>query len=81
VFRLLLLTMLLIAPLVWADLSAVKNEQNLEKRSEKALEYANMAIDEARKAYKASDLAIFKSLINEVEESAELSYKSLADTG
>jgi hypothetical protein len=81
VFPLLLLTMLLIAPLVWADLSVVKSEPNLEKRSEKALENANTAIDEARKAYKASDLAIFKSLINEVEESAELSYKSLADTG
>jgi len=76
-----LLAILLVAVVVRADLADVKNEPNLEKRSEKALENANMAVDEARKAYKSADLAGFGSRLREVEESAELSYQSLQDTG
>jgi hypothetical protein len=76
-----LLILLFAAPFARADLAEVKNEPNLEKRSERALEHANNVIDEARKAYKAPDPEVFKSLIREVEESAELSYKSLQDTG
>jgi len=76
-----LLALILATSLVWADLTEVKNEPNLEKRSERALENANTAIDEARKAYKSSDLGAFKSRIHEIEESAELSYQSLEDTG
>lgn len=76
-----LLAMLLAVPVVRADLADVKNEPNLEKRSEKALENANIAVDEARKAYKSADLAAFGSRLREVEESAELSYQSLQDTG
>ncbi len=75
------LAMLLAAQVVRADLADVRNEPNLEKRSEKALENANTAVDEARKAYKSSDLAVFESRLREVEESAELSYQSLEDTG
>jgi hypothetical protein len=81
VLRTLFLVALLGAPAVQADLSEVKSEPNLERRSERALEYANSAIDEARKAYKAADLGTFKTHIQEVEESAELSYQSLQDTG
>ena len=80
-FLFVLLAMLLAVPLVRADLADVKNEPNLEKRSEKALENANIAVDEARKAYKSADLAGFRSRLREVEESAELSYQSLQDTG
>ena len=76
-----LLAMFLVAAVVRADLADVKNEPNLEKRSEKALENANIAVDEARKAYKAADLAGFGARLQEVEESAELSYQSLQDTG
>jgi len=76
-----LLAMLLVTPLLRADLADVKNEPNLEKRSEKALENANNAVDEARKAYKSADLAGFGARIKEVEESAELSYQSLQETG
>ncbi len=76
-----LLAMLLAVQVVRADLADVKNELNLEKRSEKALENANIAVDEARKAYKSADLAGFGSRLREVEESAELSYQSLQDTG
>jgi hypothetical protein len=81
VLRTLFFIALVGAAVVHADLSEVKNEPNLERRSERALEYANTAIDEARKAYKAADLSNFNSRIKEVEESAELSYQSLQDTG
>jgi hypothetical protein len=67
--------------LIGADLAAVKIETNLEKRSEKALENANRAIDEARAAYKLSDLKIFRDLLAEIKESVELSYNSLQETG
>ena len=67
--------------MVRADLADVKTEPNLEKRSEKALANANIAIDEARMAYKSADLAGFGSWLKEVEESADLSYQSLQDTG
>ena len=76
-----LLTMLLAVQVIGADLAGVRNEPNLEKRSEKALENANIAVDEARKAYQSSDLAVFGLLLKEVEESAALSYQSLEDTG
>lgn len=76
-----LLAMLLAVQVVRADLADVRNEPNLEKRSEKALVNANIAVDEARKAYKSADLAGFKARLREVEESAELSYQSLQDTG
>ena len=67
--------------LAGADLANVKNEPNLEKRSEKALENANHAIHEARTAYKASDLKLFRALLAEIKESVELSYNSLEETG
>ncbi len=73
--------MLLVASAIRADLAEVKAEPNLEKRSEKALGNANNAIDEARTAYKAANYDGFKSRIQEVGESAELSYQSLEDTG
>ena len=76
-----MLAMLLAVPVVRADLAGVKNEPNLEKRSEKALENANIAVDEARKAYQSADFAGFGLRLREVEESAELSYQSLEDTG
>jgi len=73
--------MFLAVSAVRADLAEVMKEPNLEKRSEKALDNASTAIDEARKSYKATDLAAFGSRIKEVEESAELSYQSLQETG
>jgi len=76
-----MLILFLAAPLIWADLAAVKSEPNLERRSEKALDNANTALDAARTAYKSSDLGAFKVQLNEVEESGELSYQSLKDTG
>jgi len=63
------------------DLSAIKNEPNLEKRSELALDYANTALDTARDAESAGEDPKFAAALAEVQESVELSWHSLTDTG
>jgi hypothetical protein len=65
----------------YADLATVQSEPNLEKRSDKALANADLAMEAARKAYQAPDLKAFEASLNEVRESVDLSYKSLQDTG
>ena len=71
---------LLIAILAF-DLASIKNEPNLEKRSELALDHAGAELDEAREAYNAGDVAKMESALGEVGESVELAYHSLTDTG
>jgi hypothetical protein len=63
------------------DLNAVKNEPNLEKRSELALDYSNSALDIARDAESAGEDAKFESALKEVQESVELAWHALTDTG
>jgi len=63
------------------DLNTVRNEPNLEKRSDLALEYANTAIDSARDAINAGDSAKVQAALTEVRESVELSWHSLTDSG
>jgi len=63
------------------SLLQVKAEANLERRSDLALEYANSALDAAREAYKSGDIDKTKSALDEVEQSIDLSYDSLADSG
>ncbi len=63
------------------DLAAVRSEPNLERRSERALENANAALDSAREAYKSSDFAATQSALEETRESVDLSYQSLQETG
>jgi hypothetical protein len=63
------------------DLGAVKNEPNLERRSDRALDNANTALDSARDAYSAADLAKTQSALEEAGESVELAYHSLERTG
>ena len=63
------------------DLNAIRNEPNLEKRSDLALDYANTALDAARDAYNAGDDAKWQSSLKEVTESVELSWHSLTDSG
>jgi len=70
----------LVAMLVF-DLASVKNEPNLEKRSELALDNANAALDQAREAYTAGDSAKMAAALNEVRESVDLSYDSLSESG
>jgi len=63
------------------DLTTVRTEPNLEKRSDLALEYANTALDSARDAINAGDAGKVQSALGEVRESVELSWHSLTDTG
>src|SRR5262249_6159445 len=82
--RLLLTLMLLPAghavPLS-ADLSQVKAEPNLEKRSKLALDYAEQAIKDARAAYGNGDGEKSTALIAQVREAVELAENSLKETG
>jgi hypothetical protein len=71
---------LLIAWLV-VDLASVKTEPNLEKRSELALEHAGTALDQARDAYNAGDVAKTEAALTEVSASVDLAYQSLQATG
>ena len=63
------------------DLAAVRQEPNLERRSELALENAGTALADAREAYAAGDLEKTKVDASEVEESVTLAYDSLTGTG
>ena len=56
-------------------------EKNLEKRSEVALQYASKEIDAAREFYASDQVEEFKRSVKQVGTLAELSYKSLQDTG
>ena len=63
------------------DLTSVKSEPNLQKRSERALDYANSALDAARDAYKDGDAEKAQEQLQEVRESVDLAYQSLSETG
>jgi hypothetical protein len=63
------------------DLTAVKSEPNLEHRSELAITNANQALDNARNAYDSGDEAKTEGALKEVEESVDLAFDSLAQTG
>jgi hypothetical protein len=63
------------------DLSSVKSEPNLEHRSELAIANANQALDMARNAYDSGDASKTDVALKEVEESVDLAYDSLAQTG
>ena len=75
------MTFLLALFLAFADVTAVKTESNLEKRSDLALEEANRAIDAARAAYQAGDIKNAVANLNEVAESVQVSLDSLEKSG
>ncbi len=63
------------------DLTTIRNEPNLEHRSDLALDYANTAIDGAREALNAGEDAKFLAALGEAREAVELSWHSLTDSG
>lgn len=63
------------------DLSAIKMEPNLERRSERAIDNASAAMDTARDAASAGDSAKTKAALEELRDSVDLSYQSLVDSG
>jgi hypothetical protein len=75
-----LLISLLLLPAAF-DLGPIKTEQNLERRSELALDNANVALDQARDSYNAGELAKSQASLDEVRESVDLAFHSLQDTG
>jgi hypothetical protein len=63
--------------IAFADITAVKSEPDLEKRSELALANADHAIDEARQAYSNGNDQAQQVALTEVQESVEASYDAL----
>jgi len=74
-------TIWLLAAMLALDLNSIKQEPNLERRSDLALDHANEALDAARDAFQANDIAKMQAGLDEVTESVNLSYQSLVDTG
>jgi hypothetical protein len=71
----------LVLLLLSVDLTAVKNEPNLEHRSELAITNANTALDAARDAYSAGDSEKTSKNLDEVSESVDVAYEALSATG
>lgn len=63
------------------DLSTIKSEPNLERRSDLALDYASIALDGARDSYSSGDTAKWKTSLDEVRDAISLSYQSLEESG
>lgn len=65
----------------WAELDQARAEPNLEKRSKLALENADAVLREAREAYRAGNGTDTTAKVKELEESVELAFNSLTETG
>ena len=63
------------------DLAAVKAESNLERRSSRALENADRAIDSARDAYNAGNIDKANADLDEVGDSVDVCSEALTGTG
>jgi hypothetical protein len=74
------MTTILALFLAFGDVSSIKTEPNLERRSDLAIENANLAIDNARAAYQAGDTKKTEAQLNEVRESVDLSLESLENS-
>lgn len=75
------LVMLFTVRICAADLAAIRQETNLERRSQLAMDYAGTALDAARGGYQAGDMDKTEAALKEVQESVELAYQSILDTG
>jgi hypothetical protein len=64
-----------------ADLQKAMAEQNLEKRSQLALENANDAYHKARSDYDKGNSTQLAADLKEIQDSVELAYTSLKETG
>jgi hypothetical protein len=74
--------MLLLLTLMLAlDLTGIKAEPRLEKRSQLALQFADSALDSARDLYKKGEVDACRTALGEVEAGVQLSYDSLMATG
>jgi hypothetical protein len=71
------MTIVLALLIAFADITTVKSEPDLEKRSELALANADHAIDEARQAYNSGNDQAQHAALMEVQEFVEASYDAL----
>jgi hypothetical protein len=71
----------LLVALLAFDLAAVKQEPNLEHRSEMALDYAGTAVTACGDAYNKGDLDKAKSQAAEIQESVTIAFDALHETG
>ncbi len=77
-----MLSALLFAGGARADLTAAKNEPNLEKRAALALDNARDALKAAQTAYmEKGDLKATSAALQEISDSVQLAYDSLVATG
>ena len=74
------MTFVLVLLIAFADITAVKSEPDLEKRSELALANADHAIDEAKEAYTNGNDKAEQAALVEVGESVAASYEALEHT-
>ena len=63
-----------------ADLAAVKAEPDPNKRSERAIDNALVALEDARMAFQAGDTSKVDSAMREIGDSVELGYQALQDS-
>jgi hypothetical protein len=62
------------------DLASIQQEPNLERRSQLAIDYANTALDAARKQYQDGETGRAEAALDDVGASVDLAYQSLLDT-
>ncbi len=60
------------------DLSSIRNEPNPERRADLAMDNANAALDQAKQAASAGNGAKFEAALDEIGDSVDLAYESLA---
>jgi len=65
----------------FADLSAIEAEPNLEKRAQKALDYAEKMLKTADKAHEAGNWPKTLESLQEMGKSGQLAFTSLKQTG
>jgi hypothetical protein len=70
-------TFILALLIAFGDITAVRSEPDLEKRSEVALANAEREMDEARKAYSGGDDKTTQAALDELAESVGVSYDAL----
>jgi hypothetical protein len=73
--------LLLLTLMIALDLTGIKSEPRLEKRSQLALQFADSSLDSARELYKKGQVDACRTALGEVEEGVQLSYDSLMATG
>ena len=70
-----------LALILCLDLESIRNEPNVERRSELAMQNADVAMDAARDANRAGDATKMQTALQEVGASVDLSYDALVEGG